>query len=113
MPIGSGQKLCTVEIRMSPALTASMIPGSRLMRMPWLNSAYSKPRLRISSSKARPSVWRCEFQQVESEYIKKGQVHGRLEAHSTLGIRSVTNRHTGRLAWPQTGPASFCDAYVS
>src|SRR5437773_8340896 len=41
--------------------------------MPWLSSAYSKPRSRISRSIARPSVWRCEFQQVESEYIKKAE----------------------------------------
>src|SRR5437879_4931843 len=58
---------------MSPASTASMIPGSRLIRIPWLNSAYSKPRSRISRSMARPSVWRCEFQQVESEYIEKAE----------------------------------------
>src|SRR5438046_9928545 len=50
-----------------------MIPGSRLMRRPWLSSASSKPRSRISRSMARPSVWRCEFQQVESEYIKKAE----------------------------------------
>ena len=29
----------------SPAATASMMPGSRLMRVPWLNSAYSKPKV--------------------------------------------------------------------
>src|ERR1017187_1336684 len=45
------------------------MPGARLTRTPWLNSAYSKPRSRISRSIARPSVWRWEFQQVESEYI--------------------------------------------
>src|ERR1041384_5696631 len=41
------------------------------MRMPWLNSAYSKPRSRISRSMARPSVWRWEFQQVDREYMDK------------------------------------------
>src|SRR6185503_16029563 len=68
-PIGRGQKLCRLEILISPASTASKIPGNRLMRMPWLSSAYSKPRSRISRNIARPSVWRCEFQHVEKEYI--------------------------------------------
>ena len=77
--MGRGQKLCRVEIFISPASTTSKIPGSRLMRMPWLSSAYSKPRSRISRNMARPSVWRCEFQQVESEYIQSaGKVVGLL-----------------------------------
>src|SRR5579859_6288452 len=46
-----------------------MIPGNKLIRVPWLNSAYSKPRSRTSRNIARPSVCRCEFQQVENEYI--------------------------------------------
>src|SRR5688572_573153 len=69
-PIGSGQKLCRLEILISPASTASRMPGSRLMRMPWLNSAWSKPSSRISRNIARPSVWRCEFQQLDNEYIE-------------------------------------------
>src|SRR6266540_3012478 len=48
------------------------MPGNKLIRTPWLNSAYSKPRSRISRSMARPSVWRWEFQQVENEYMEKG-----------------------------------------
>jgi hypothetical protein len=31
----------------------------------------SKPSSRISRSISRPSVWRCEFQQLEKEYINK------------------------------------------
>ena len=58
-----------LEMRISPAWTASMMPGSRLMRVPWLNSAWSNPSSRISRSMARPSVWRWEFQQVEKEYM--------------------------------------------
>src|SRR5437016_5384840 len=85
-PIGSGQKLCSVEILISPASTASMIPGSRLMRMPWLSSAYSKPRSRISRSMARPSVWRCEFQQVESECIKKAECVCELDSTRPRGF---------------------------
>ena len=54
-----------------PASTASMMPGRRLMRTPWLNSAQSKPSERISRNMARPSVWRWEFQQVENEYMVK------------------------------------------
>src|SRR2546422_10331179 len=70
MPIGSGQKLWRLEILISPASTASKMPGSRLTRVPWLSSAYSKPSSRISRNMARPSVWRWEFQQVENEYIR-------------------------------------------
>src|SRR5579859_727616 len=80
--MGSGQKLCRLEILISPAATASMMPGSRLMRVPWLNSAYSKPRSRISRNMARPSVWRWEFQQVESEYIDKGRMRPLRGPHS-------------------------------
>jgi hypothetical protein len=43
--------------------------GHEAERMPWLNSAWSKPSSRISRSMARPSVWRREFQQVENEYM--------------------------------------------
>ena len=39
----------------SPATTASRMPGSRLMRVPWLSSAYSKPSSRISRSSATSS----------------------------------------------------------
>jgi len=46
-----------------------MMPGSKLMRMPWLSSAQARPSERISRNMARPSVCRWEFQQVESEYI--------------------------------------------
>src|SRR6266850_8148398 len=70
--MGSGQKLWSVEILMSPPSTASRMPGKRLMRMPWLNSAYSNPRSRISRSMARPSVWRWEFQHDDNEYINEG-----------------------------------------
>src|SRR5437870_5372799 len=63
-----------------------MIPGSRLMRMPWLSSAYSKPRSRISRSMARPSVWRCEFQQVESECIKKAECVCELDSTRPRGF---------------------------
>src|SRR4051794_7745865 len=77
--MGSGQKLCRLEILISPAWTASMIPGNRLMRVPWLSSAYSKPRSRISRNIVRPSVCRCEFQQLESEYIKKAECGQRFD----------------------------------
>src|SRR5438046_3912722 len=63
-----------------------MIPGSRLMRVPWLSSAYSKPRSRISRSMARPSVWRCEFQQVESECIKKAECVCELDSTRPRGF---------------------------
>jgi hypothetical protein len=56
--VGSGQKLCTLEIRISPASTASRMPGTRLILVPWLSSAYAKPKSRISRSMARPSVCR-------------------------------------------------------
>src|SRR5438128_2254360 len=70
--MGRGQKLCRLEILISPASTASRIPGNRLTRVPWLNSAYSNPNSRTSRNRARPSVWRWEFQQVENEYIETG-----------------------------------------
>src|ERR1041385_1817270 len=70
--MGRGQKLCRVEILISAASTASRMPGRRLMRMPWLSSAYSNPRSRISRSMTRPSVWRWEFQHDDNEYIKEG-----------------------------------------
>src|ERR1700677_4025306 len=69
--MGSGQKLCTLEILISPASTASRMPGTRTRRMPWLNSACVKPSSRISRSMARPSVCRWEFQQLEKEYMAK------------------------------------------
>src|SRR5258706_6224610 len=68
--MGSGQKLCRLDIFISPESTASRMPGMRLMRVPWLNSAYLKPSSRISRSMARPSVCRWEFQQVENEYMR-------------------------------------------
>src|SRR5215471_15937977 len=80
--MGRGQKLWTLEILISPASTASRMPCTRLMRVPWLNSAYSKPRSRISRNMARPSVCLWEFQQVESEYMN----------------RSVSSDHTANLA---------------
>src|SRR6266571_2346370 len=87
MPIGSGQKLCRLEIFISPASIASRMPGSRLMRVPWLNSAYSKPRSRISRNMARPSVWRWEFQQVEKEYMIPDELADLLRAGQTGSIR--------------------------
>ena len=85
----------------SPASTASMMPGSRLMRVPWLNSAYSKPRSRISRNMARPSVCRWEFQQVESEYIKQrpnAVINSTASGHGEfkgLQIRVTGGQHGG------------------
>src|ERR1039458_6626824 len=66
------------------------MPGSRLMRVPWLNSAYWKPRSRISRSMARPSVCRWEFQQVESEYIKPNGIL-RCWSDGLVGSRGVSS----------------------
>jgi hypothetical protein len=65
--------LCSDEIFISPASTASKIPGSKLTRMPWLSSAWEKPSEWISRNMARPSVWRWEFQQVENEYMAESR----------------------------------------
>jgi hypothetical protein len=73
-PMGRGQKLWRDEILISPASTASMMPGRRPRRMPWLSSAYSKPRERISLSICRPQVWRPEFQHEESEYMENVRI---------------------------------------
>src|SRR5580698_10738700 len=90
--MGSGQKLCREEILISPASTASMMPGRRLTRMPWLNSAHSNPRERISSSMARPLLWRWEFQHVEKEYmaVKKNAGRG-LQPHSAARIYGTSH----------------------
>src|SRR5437762_434879 len=97
--MGSGQKLCRLEIFISPASTAWRMPGSKLMRVPWLNSAYSKPSCRISASMARPSVCRWEFQQVENEYIQQNR-----------GDRDY--RRSGRRATESSGARYFFRAVV-
>src|SRR4051812_10761602 len=84
--MGRGQKLCSVEILISPAATASRIPGTSPTRVPWLSSAYSKPRSRISRNMARPSVWRWEFQQVEEEYNLHVRVAGTQHRRKAGGL---------------------------
>src|SRR5690349_13420163 len=69
------------------------MPGKRLMRVPWLSSAYSKPRSRISRNIARPSECRWEFQQVESEYI------------SGLHVRVARAQHRGKTGRLLLAPA--------
>src|SRR5579859_894092 len=56
------------------------MPGSKLIRVPWLSSAYSKPSSRISRNRARPSLWRWEFQQVDREYIEENPPAARTAA---------------------------------
>ena len=60
--------------------------------MPWLNSAHSKPRERISRSMARPSLWRGEFQQVEKEYMAVKKKAGRsLGPHSAVRVYKASH----------------------
>jgi len=44
IPAGSGQKLCVVLTFTTPSSTAFKIPGTSVIRIPWLNSTYSNPR---------------------------------------------------------------------
>src|SRR5207244_5623576 len=57
---------------------------------------------RMSRSRARRSVWRCEFQQVESEYIKKAECVYSLDSTRPRGFDylqiGITRTEHGRKA---------------
>src|SRR6266516_2981060 len=77
---GSGQKLCRLLKRTSPASNIFWIPGMSEMRMPWPSSIKSKPNSPlISRSISSPALWRPEFQQVENEIIPNDRSRHRRE----------------------------------
>ncbi len=49
-PMGSGQKLCVEPTFTIPSSTAFRMPGTSVIRIPWLSSTRSKPRSAISRS---------------------------------------------------------------
>src|SRR6266478_4839835 len=92
---GSGQKLCRLLKRTSPASNIFWIPGMSEMRMPWPSSIKSKSNSPlISRSISSPSLWRPEFQQVENEIIHNDRSRDRQYSHGAGGEKkTVRTRH--------------------